>query len=168
LARAFASGPRQSLTSVGGQYWSSTSSQRPLAPSSRIATGTTRPPRRTSTVTSASPGTCSWATTRTRLPRGTAGPPERRRRADSLGQRAKWQRCSSWSGGAQPGLDLADSQRELGPGLGGGAEPLAGSGAEGVALALLIGVELGGDGDRNQGRERQAERSGDFTDTPPF
>jgi hypothetical protein len=41
--------------------------------------------------------------------------------------------------GAQPGLDLADGQRDLCPGPGGGAELLAGSVAEGVALALLIG-----------------------------
>jgi hypothetical protein len=87
LARAFSAQPAPDL--AGGQYWSSTSSQRPLAPSSRIATGTTRPPRRTSTRISASPGRCSWATTRTRLPTGTAGPPDRWSRADSLGHKLR-------------------------------------------------------------------------------
>ena len=48
--------------------------------------------------------------------------------------------------GAQPGLDLADGQRDPGPGLGGGAELPSGRGAEGVALALLLEVELGSDG----------------------
>jgi transposase len=33
---------------------------------------------------------------------GTAGPPERRSRAYSLGQRVRWQRCSSWSGERSP------------------------------------------------------------------
>jgi hypothetical protein len=47
---------------------------------------------------------------------------------------------------AQPGLDLADGQRDPRPGSGRGAELLAGVAAEDVALALLIGVNLGGDG----------------------
>jgi hypothetical protein len=41
-------------------------------------------------------------------------------------------------GGSAAGLDLADGQRDPCSGLGGGAELLAGSGAEGVALALLL------------------------------
>jgi hypothetical protein len=49
-------------------------------------------------------------------------------------------------GGAQPGLDLTDGQRDPRPGPGGRAELLADTGAEGVALALLMRVELGGDG----------------------
>jgi hypothetical protein len=49
-------------------------------------------------------------------------------------------------GEAQPRLDLTDRQRDPRPGLGRRAELLVDTGAEGVALALLMRVELAGDG----------------------
>ena len=49
-------------------------------------------------------------------------------------------------GVALAGLDLAVGLGDPGPGLGGGAELLADAGAEGVALTLLMRVDVGGDG----------------------
>jgi len=53
---------------------------------------------------------------RTTLPTGTAGSPERRSRADSLGHELRAE-LLELKRGAQPGLDLADGQRDPRPGL---------------------------------------------------